>query len=156
MGTHLKRLGEVLLMSTHNICIRREIRKILCGYPLLSVAMYKTCVIREDSGQPVHPCSLIRLCWLRVPSTVSRLSKEGQLRTLAILGGCTDWSDSLLFTQVLSCVRSYIWGPFPHSISHTFYSHILTAICQKYSSFTSGEAVVSKLFWSPFSKPLYS
>ena len=27
-------------MSTHNICIRREIRKILCGYPLLSVAMF--------------------------------------------------------------------------------------------------------------------
>ena len=26
-------------MSTHNICIRREIRKILCGYPLLSVAI---------------------------------------------------------------------------------------------------------------------
>ena len=32
-------LSEALLMSTHNICIRREIRKILCGYPLLSVAM---------------------------------------------------------------------------------------------------------------------
>ena len=26
-------------MSTHNICICSEIRKILCGYPLLSVAM---------------------------------------------------------------------------------------------------------------------
>ena len=26
-------------MSTHNICFRREIIKILCGYPLLSVAM---------------------------------------------------------------------------------------------------------------------
>ena len=26
-------------MSTHNICIRREIRKILCGYPRISVAM---------------------------------------------------------------------------------------------------------------------
>ena len=26
-------------MSAHNICFRREIRKILCGYPLLSVAM---------------------------------------------------------------------------------------------------------------------
>ena len=26
-------------MSTHNICIHREIRKKLCGYPLLSVAM---------------------------------------------------------------------------------------------------------------------
>ena len=26
-------------MSTHNICFRLEIRKIICGYPLLSVAM---------------------------------------------------------------------------------------------------------------------
>ena len=26
-------------MSTNNICFHREIRKILCGYPLLSVAM---------------------------------------------------------------------------------------------------------------------
>ena len=26
-------------MSTHNICFSREIRKILCGYPFLSVAM---------------------------------------------------------------------------------------------------------------------
>ena len=26
-------------MSTHNICTHREIRKILCRYPLLSVAM---------------------------------------------------------------------------------------------------------------------
>ena len=30
-------------MSTHNICFRGEIRKILCGYPLLSVAMNATC-----------------------------------------------------------------------------------------------------------------
>ena len=26
-------------MSTHNVCFCGEIRKILCGYPLLSVAM---------------------------------------------------------------------------------------------------------------------
>ena len=26
-------------MSTHNICFCGEIRKIICGYPLLSVAM---------------------------------------------------------------------------------------------------------------------
>ena len=26
-------------MSTHNICFRGEIKKILCGYSLLSVAM---------------------------------------------------------------------------------------------------------------------
>ena len=26
-------------MSTHNICFRQEIRKILCGYPILSIAM---------------------------------------------------------------------------------------------------------------------
>ena len=29
-------------MSTHNICFREEIRKILCGYPLFSVAMPHT------------------------------------------------------------------------------------------------------------------
>ena len=28
-------------MSTHNICFRGEIRNILCGYPLLSVAMFQ-------------------------------------------------------------------------------------------------------------------
>ena len=27
-------------MSTHNVCFHGEIRKILCGYPLLSVAMH--------------------------------------------------------------------------------------------------------------------
>ena len=27
-------------MSTHNICFCGEIRKLLCGYPLLSVAMH--------------------------------------------------------------------------------------------------------------------
>ena len=37
-------------MSTHNICIRRKIRKILCGYPLLSVAM----------KIPSPPCPLSR------------------------------------------------------------------------------------------------
>ena len=26
-------------MSIHNVCFRREIKKILCGYPLLSVTM---------------------------------------------------------------------------------------------------------------------
>ena len=31
-------------MSTHNICFCGEIRKILCGYPLLSGAIY---LIRE-------------------------------------------------------------------------------------------------------------
>ena len=32
-------------MSTHNICFRGEIRKILCGYPLLSVAMNARCIL---------------------------------------------------------------------------------------------------------------
>ena len=40
-------------MSTHNIYFYREIRKILCGYPLLSVAM----VI-------IHLLSFISLCGL--------------------------------------------------------------------------------------------
>ena len=34
-------------MSTHNICFHGEIRKILCGYPLLSVAMIPVCFFRE-------------------------------------------------------------------------------------------------------------
>ena len=33
-------------MSTHNICFCREIKNILCGYSLLSVAM-KKCLIRS-------------------------------------------------------------------------------------------------------------
>ena len=33
---------EALLMSTHKVGFRGEIRKILCGYPLLPVAMYLT------------------------------------------------------------------------------------------------------------------
>ena len=41
VGTHYRRLDEALLMSTHNICFRWEIRKFLCGYPFLSVAMWK-------------------------------------------------------------------------------------------------------------------
>ena len=37
-------------MSTHNICFRGEVRKILCGYPLLSVAMLTVMKINETSG----------------------------------------------------------------------------------------------------------
>ena len=36
-----KRLAEVLLMSTHNICFHGEIRKIFTGYPPLSRPMFK-------------------------------------------------------------------------------------------------------------------
>ena len=42
VGTHKKRLTEALLMSTHNVCFHGEIRKILCEYPLLSVAMIQS------------------------------------------------------------------------------------------------------------------
>ena len=37
-------------MSTHNICFRGEIRKILCGYPLLSVAMI--CIATDKRRYP--------------------------------------------------------------------------------------------------------
>ena len=39
--------GEALLMSTHNICFRGEIRKILCGYPFLSVAMFNARILHD-------------------------------------------------------------------------------------------------------------
>ena len=43
-------------MSTHNICFCRERRKILCGYPLLSVAMI-TCS-RRMKGQELKQTNI--------------------------------------------------------------------------------------------------
>ena len=37
---HMFSWRKALLMSTHNICFCGEIRKIICGYPLLSVALF--------------------------------------------------------------------------------------------------------------------
>ena len=36
-------------MSTHNVCFCKEISKILCGYPLLSVAMCVWSFIRLEA-----------------------------------------------------------------------------------------------------------
>ena len=41
-------------MSTHNICFHREIRKILCGYPLLSVAMMFYSATKSLGGRLWH------------------------------------------------------------------------------------------------------
>ena len=44
-------------MSIHNICFCGEIRKIICGYPLLSVAMFYgklEKIIPELSSGPCH------------------------------------------------------------------------------------------------------
>ena len=41
-------------MSIHNICFFRQIRKILCGYPLLSVAMYVTAQLTENMPEEAH------------------------------------------------------------------------------------------------------
>ena len=57
VGTHYKRLTEVLLMSTHNICFRGEIRKILCGYPLLSVAIVSVRIIADPGAAKSSPTS---------------------------------------------------------------------------------------------------
>ena len=48
-------------MSTHNICFHGEIRKILYGYPLLSVAMKYMYTQKEDTNQPAIMHSLIRV-----------------------------------------------------------------------------------------------
>ena len=46
-----KCFDEALLTSTHNVCFRGEIRKILCGYPLLSVAMHN--YVKHPAGNHV-------------------------------------------------------------------------------------------------------
>ena len=43
-------------MSTYNICFRREIRKIICGYPLLSVAMYIVIIMSHILHSVVYLC----------------------------------------------------------------------------------------------------
>ena len=44
-------------MSTHNLRFYREIRKILCGYPLLFVAMLmKYCVFHDSQIGVVEWC----------------------------------------------------------------------------------------------------
>ena len=48
-------------MSTHNICFYRETRKILCGYPLLSVAMdcgYLLSTTSDASYENMHVLSM--------------------------------------------------------------------------------------------------
>ena len=52
--------GEALLMSTHNICFCQEIRKILCGYPLLSVAMT---LLWDSNPGPHDSKSVALICW---------------------------------------------------------------------------------------------
>ena len=47
-------LGEALLMSTHNICFRREIRKLFTLYPLLSRPMLISLLSFEQLGQALH------------------------------------------------------------------------------------------------------
>ena len=86
-------------MSTHNICFHGEIRKIFCGYPLLSVAMGVRLMIRRL--QVRHPPGL-RHSFMEsdheIFSTVIlplRLFQEGQLsvsgeRMCTILVNCLE------------------------------------------------------------------
>ena len=60
-------------MSTHNIYIRREVRKILCGYPLLSVAMYKN-KISKHFGLKNLPC--LELCGVQCTCTYISNGKQ--------------------------------------------------------------------------------
>ena len=63
-------------------------------------------------GEIVNWPTAHSLRWPHAPSTASGLSKEGYIRTVALLGRCTDWSESLLVTQVLlwvlSCAGSFL------------------------------------------------
>ena len=52
-------------MSTHNICFHGEIRKILCGYPLLSVAMGPFLELKS--------CIVVKLKWVSVTSDSEKL-----------------------------------------------------------------------------------
>ena len=92
----------------HNICFRQEIRKILCGYPLLSVAMinlsrvttlttefssfcvddnaiWRNCVIHRKVDQPTDiKVNFRNLLHHRLESVRGRLKK--MITTLELLG----------------------------------------------------------------------
>ena len=69
-------------MSTHNIRFHQEIRQILCGYPLLSVAMLELQLQQEPSlhypmapDKREYPCNsffispLKQILWVLIRST---------------------------------------------------------------------------------------
>ena len=76
-------------MSTHNICFCREIRKILCGYPLLSVAMvfsvhmkklcilgYSKCTEQRFRSDRMNMQADLNLHWVHVRSMFSNVMAQ--------------------------------------------------------------------------------
>ena len=66
---------KTYVVGTHNICLRRLIRKILCGYPLLSVAMYPWCKKYHIYPKYLYTCHKI---WMSVLHRVGKLLDEWQ------------------------------------------------------------------------------
>ena len=74
VGTHQKHLGEALLMSTHNICFRGEIRKIITWYALLSRPMKE--MIREE----VFELHIATLTYASHPTSLYKARKADSRR----------------------------------------------------------------------------
>ena len=72
-----------------------------------------TCAPSEDSGQPGHPPSLIRVFAVRIEETLCpKLPNERTAKTLIRLGECPGWSESLLGAQVIllvCCAQAHIY-----------------------------------------------
>ena len=66
-----------------------------------------TCAPSEDSDQPGHPPSLIRVIhWSHKETLGPSLPIERTAKTLIRLGGCPGWSESLLGVQAILLVSS--------------------------------------------------
>ena len=92
----------------------------------------KTCAISKVRSACASAQSYQGLLWSHVPSIGCRLSKEGWTRSLAILRGCTGWSESLLVTKVLSKILScagsnitYMYTIVKYGETNTRYKHQL-------------------------------
>ena len=74
-------------MSTHNICFHGEIRKILCGYPLLSVANHSSS--SNKMHQQVHvvkwTCSNLRTSWVRSNSNGGKIFRTNVFSVSSLL-----------------------------------------------------------------------
>ena len=100
-GYSLEAPRRALLMSTHNICFRAEIRKILCGYPLLSVAMVYMEIQGDIKLQFLHRQSYQKKLH-SAPSADSDQTVKIHLMTVQIIGCATVFTLSIRTPYLLT------------------------------------------------------
>ena len=111
-------------MSTHNICFYGEIRKILFGYPLLSVAIIYSIQIYlfgSDTHIKLYVLVQIMLCNGRLPATYLFSIRFYELRLY-------EWK--IVYYRLISAVNLYYFIYYRHLIGDCLYSlYLICLVC---------------------------